>query len=143
MKRSLVVLAALVAALPACHPERPKLPDLPAAFNTLPLPPDAQFLARSGSSDALMLTFRTPLVADSATAYYRRLFHSDTSYHMLGDSRGDSGEHAYYVEVATRPLWIRIRPDASSSGSVVELTGAVVASGAGAKLDSTRSPTAK
>ncbi|MGB7212899.1 MAG: hypothetical protein WBC97_09735 [Gemmatimonadales bacterium] len=126
MKRSFLALAALVVVLPSCRPDRPKLPDLPAAFNTLPLPPDAEFIARTGSADALMLTFRTPLVADSATAYYRRLFHADTSYHMFGDTQGDSGEHAYYVEKATRPLWVRIRPDAGSGGSVVELTGAVV-----------------
>ena len=83
-----------------------------------------------------MLTSPPRLVEESDTAYYRKLFHADTSYHVLGDSKGAAGEHAYYVEVATRPLWIRIRPDASSPGSVVELTGAVVASGAGAALDS-------
>ena len=127
MTRSFLVLAALVVALPSCRPDRPKLPDLPAAFNTLPLPPNAEFLGRTGSADALMLTFRTPLIADSAAAYYRMLFHADTSYRVFGDTRGDAGEHAYYVEIAKRPLWIRIRPDASSGGSVVELTGAVVA----------------
>ncbi|MGH7533236.1 MAG: hypothetical protein ACREL4_08095 [Gemmatimonadales bacterium] len=138
MKRSFLVLAALVVALPSCRPDRPKLPDLPAAFSTLPLPPDAEFVSRTGSADALMLTFRTPLVADSTTAYYRALFHADTSYHVLGDTKGDSGEHAYYVEVGTRPLWVRIRSDASSIGSVVELTGAVVA-----PQDSTPPPASK
>ncbi|MGH7735689.1 MAG: hypothetical protein ACREOE_18825, partial [Gemmatimonadales bacterium] len=138
MKRSFLALAALVVALPSCRPDRPKLPDLPAAFSTLPLPPDAEFISRTGSADALMLTFRTPLIADSAASYYRKLFHADTSYHVFGDTKGDSGEHAYYVEIATRPLWVRIRPDASAGGSVVELTGAVVA-----RPDSTPPPAAK
>ena len=143
MKRSYLAAAALVLVLPGCRPDRPKLPDLPAAFGTLPLPPDAEFLSRSGSSDALMLTFRSPVPADSVTGYYRRMFHADTSYKVLGDSKGEAGEQAFYVEVATRPLWIRIRPDAGAAGSVVELTGAVVAQSSGTTPDSTGQPAKK
>ena len=143
MTRHSLALAAIAFALVACRPDAPQPPSLGAAFSTLPLPPGAKFVSRAGSSDALMLTFRSPLPADSVTGYYRRMFHADTSYKVLGDSKGEAGEQAFYVEVATRPLWIRIRPDAGTAGSVVELTGAVVAQGSATNPDSAGRPAAK
>lgn len=143
MTRHSLALAAIAFALVACRPDAPQPPSFGAAFSTLPLPPGAQFVSRAGSSDALMLTFRSPLPADSVTGYYRRMFHADTSYKVLGDSKGEAGEQAFYVEVATRPLWIRIRPDAGTAGSVVELTGAVVAQGSATNPDSAGRPAAK
>ena len=118
------VLAA--AALVGCTPDRPKLPSLPAAFATLPLPPDPEFLTQTGGEDALMFTFRTIHPADSVAAYYRVLFAADSGYKVLTTNTGTSGEHAYYIEYRRRPMWIRIRPEAGSEGSVIELTGAVV-----------------
>lgn len=120
-------LALIAAALVAgCTPDRPKLPALPAAFATLPLPPDPEFLGQSGSEDALMFTFRTRHPADSVAAFYTRKFAEDTSYNIRNTNTGASGEHAYYVEYRRRPMWVRIRPEAGSDGSVIELTGAVV-----------------
>ncbi len=122
----LSVLAAL--ALGACHgAEAPKLPSMPAAFAAIPLPPNPEYLGQSGSEDALMFTFRSPTVADSVTAYYDKLFAHDTAYHVMGSNPGAAGEHAFYVEYHARPLWVRIRPEAGNTGSIVELTGAVVA----------------
>ena len=118
------VLAA--AALVGCTPDRPKLPSLPAAFATLPLPPDPEYLGQAGSEDALMFTFRSFHPADSVAAYYRGLFASDSTYKVLNTNTGTLGEHAYYVEYGRRPMWVRIRPEAGSDGSVIELTGAVV-----------------
>jgi hypothetical protein len=109
-----------------CAPDRPKLPSLPAAFATLPLPPDPEFLAQSGSEDALMYTFRSIHAADSVDAYYTRMFSADTLYKVLSTNTGTPGEHAYYIEYHRRPMWIRIRPEAGSEGSIIELTGAVV-----------------
>jgi hypothetical protein len=120
--------AALAAALLlGCTPDRPKLPSLPAAFAALPLPPNPEYLGQSGSEDALMFTFRSSMAADTLAEYYRVLFLRDTMYHMISSNQGAEGEHAYYVEYARRPLWVRIRPEAGNEGSIVELAGAVVA----------------
>lgn len=125
MLRSALALCALLL-VAGCRPERPKLPELPSAFANLPLPPDAQFLGRTGESDVLTLTFSSPGQSDSVAAYYRRLFHGDSAYRVIGDTKGAAGEASFYVEVAKRPLWVRVRSDANGIGSVVELTGAVV-----------------
>jgi hypothetical protein len=125
MRRPCLAVAAVLA-LASCRPERPKVPELPAAFASLPTPPDATFLGRSGGSDVLMLTFGSPMRSDSVATYYRRLFKADTEYHVLNENAGAAGEVAFYVELSKRPMWIRIRPSADSAGSVVELTGAVV-----------------
>lgn len=119
------LLAAVAAVLlVGCTPDRPKLPSLPEAFATLPLPPAAEFLGRAGSEDALMFTFRSAWKADSVAGYYKKLFASDTSYHVMNTTVGASGEHAYYIEYSRRPIWLRIRPEAGNEGSIVELTGA-------------------
>jgi|GEM_PF-1641217 len=121
------LLAAVAAVLlVGCTPDRPKLPSLPDAFAALPLPPSSEFLGRSGSEDALMFTFRSALVADTMAAYYKALFASDTTYHVMNTTVGASGEHAFYIEYLRRPIWLRIRPEAGSVGSIVELTGAVL-----------------
>ena len=73
----------------------------------------------------LMLTFTSPFAPDSVVAFYRRMFTTDSLYHLLGDNKGAAGEEAFYVETAKRPMWVRVRPNAGGAGSVVELTGAV------------------
>jgi hypothetical protein len=121
------VLAALaVALLSGCTPDRPKLPSLPEAFAALPLPPASEYLGRAGSEDALMFTFRSVWMADTVAAYYNALFAADSNYHVRNKTLGASGEHAYYITYAQRPIWLRIRPEAGNDGSIVELTGAVV-----------------
>jgi hypothetical protein len=125
--RSLPVAALAAALVLGCTPDRPKLPSLPAAFAALPLPPAPEYLGQSGSEDALMFTFRSVVPADTVAAYYERLFAADTNYRMVNRNTGAEGEHAYYVEYHARPLWVRVRPEAGNEGSIIELTGAVVA----------------
>ena len=125
--RHLPVAALAAALLLGCTPDRPKLPTLPAAFAALPLPPSPEYLGQSGSEDALMFTFRTVLPSDSVAVYYERLFAADSNYRMVNRNTGAEGEHAFYVEYGGRPLWVRVRPEAGNEGSIVELTGAVVA----------------
>jgi hypothetical protein len=127
MKRPFLAAVAALTLAAGCRPDRPKLPDLPQAFSTVPIPPRAEFVGRSGSNDALMLTFRSELAPDSVAEYYRQLFRRDTTYHVVADTKGGVGETALYVEAGDRPLWIRIRPTAEGIGAVVELTGAVTA----------------
>ena len=103
--RQLTVAALAAALLFGCTPDRPKLPSLPAAFATLPLPPMPEYLGQSGSEDALMFTFRSAWPADSVAALYERLFEADTMYRMVS----------------------RNTPEAGHAGSIVELTGAVIA----------------
>lgn len=125
--RHLTVTALAAALLLGCSPDRPKLPSLPAAFAALPLPPAPEYLGQSGSEDALMFTFRSTFPSDSVAVYYERLFAADTMYRMINRNTGAEGEHAFYVEYTGRPLWVRVRPEAGNEGSIVELTGAVVA----------------
>ena len=141
MRRLLLAVSAL-ALVAGCTPDRPKLPSLPAAFSALPLPPQPEYLGQAGSEDALMFTFRSPIVSDSITAYYSQLFARDTAYHVMGSNAGAPGEHAYYVEYEKRPLWIRIRPEAGNEGSIIELTGAVVSRGTTPADTGTRKPAA-
>ena len=126
MRQTLLAAFSLLA-LVGCGDDRPRLPSLPAAFATIPLPPSAEYIGQSGSEDALMFTFRSISPADSIAASYRRVFTSDTLYTSLSVSQGAPGEHAFYVEYQRRPIWVRIRPEAGSPGSIIELTGAVVA----------------
>lgn len=125
--RHLPVAALAATLLLGCTPDRPKLPTLPAAFATLPMPPSPEYLGQSGSEDALMFTFRSVLPSDSVAVYYERLFAADSNYRMVNRNTGAEGEHAFYVEYGGRPLWVRVRPEAGNEGSIVELTGAVVA----------------
>jgi hypothetical protein len=124
--RQLAFAMLAAAVLVGCTPDRPKLPSLPAAFATLPLPPDPEFLTQTGGEDALMFTFRSIHPADTVAMYYGRMFAADTGYKVLNTNTGTLGEYAYYIEYHRRPMWIRIRPEAGSEGSIIELTGAVV-----------------
>ena len=139
--RHLPVAALAAALLLGCTPDRPKLPTLPAAFAALPLPPSPEYLGQSGSEDALMFTFRTVQPSDSVAVYYERLFAADSNYRMVNRNTGAEGEHAFYVEYGGRPLWVRVRPEAGNEGSIVELTGAVVATPAPSARSTTDSAT--
>jgi hypothetical protein len=141
--RQTLLAAFSILALVGCGDDRPRLPSLPAAFSTIPLPPSAEYIGQSGSEDALMFTFRSVSPADTIAASYRRVFTSDTMYTSLSITQGAPGEHAFYVEYQRRPIWVRIRPEAGSPGSIIELTGAVVArpdSAARAGSTPTRAP---
>jgi len=135
--RPLVPAVTVLALLLGCTPDRPKLPSMPAAFATIPLPPLPEYLGQAGSEDALMFTFRSAMKSDSVTAYYEQLFRKDTIYKVVGSTDGAAGEHAFYVEYHRRPLWVRIRPEAGNEGSIVELTGAVVSPGDTIKVSDT------
>lgn len=118
------VLALLAAAVSSCKDKPPEPPPLNEAMPDLPLPPLATVVSRAGSEDALQITFRTPLVPDSIAAYYRAIL-STGVWSLVSDSRTADGAIALYAERNGPPLWVTIRKDSTSSGTILSLGGAV------------------
>lgn len=103
----------------------PKPPDAFAVFPNLPLPPDAKFVSRAGSADALQITLFSPAKADAVTDYYRNQL-SMGKWRLVGDVKRPDGSVALYAEQDGPPLWVRIWPTSDSAGTMVELAGAMV-----------------
>jgi hypothetical protein len=106
----------------------PKLPDAFAVFPDLPLPPEARFVNRAGSADALQLTLFSPAKVDIVTDYYRNRL-SKGKWRLVGDVKRPDGSVALYAEQDGPPLWVRIWPTSDSAGTMVELGGALVGKG--------------
>ena len=95
------------------------------AMPDLPLPPMASVVSRAGSEDALQITFRSSLSPDSMANYYRAVLTSGV-WSLVGDTRTADGSVALYAERNGPPLWVTIRKDSTSSGSILSIGGAVV-----------------
>jgi len=94
-------------------------------FPNLPLPPEAKFVSRAGSADALQITLFSPAKADAVTDYYRNQL-SMGKWRLVGDVKRPDGSVALYAEQDGPPLWVRIWPTSDSAGTMVELAGAMV-----------------
>ena len=114
--------------LVACEsePRTPKPPRLDKAFSTLPLPPNPELVSRAGSADALQLTIRTPADLPLVTKYYRTTL-SQGDWRLVSDMENPDGSTALYAEHDGPPLWVRIWKAQDQPGTMVQLTGAVVA----------------
>jgi hypothetical protein len=114
--------------LAACgsEPRAPKPPEVGAAFSSLPLPPQAEFVSKAGSADALQITLRTPAEAGRVADYYRRLL-GGANWHLISDVKNPDGSVVLYAEQNGPPLWVRIWKEGDRPGTMVQLTGAVVA----------------
>jgi hypothetical protein len=123
--RGISILAATAALFSGCRDKVPDPPPLSEALPNLPLPPLATVISRAGSEDALQITFRSTLPPDSITAYYRRVLSSGV-WTLVGDTRTADGSTALYAEQDGPPLWVTIRKDSTSSGTVLSIGGAVV-----------------
>ena len=113
----------------ACGSESPAGKDLPRvqqAFPELPLPPDPELVSRSGSQDALQLTLRSPAEITLVTDYYRTVL-SRGKWRLVSDVKNRDGSTALYAEHDGPPLWVRIWKSEDRPGTMVQLTGAVVA----------------
>ena len=112
----------------ACEsePRGPKPPDFTKAFSNIPLPPNPEFVARAGSADALQITIRSAADLAQVTDYYRNAL-TQGSWRLVSDSKSPDGSTALYAEHDGPPLWVRIWKPADESGTMVQLTGAVVA----------------
>jgi hypothetical protein len=138
--RCLIILSALL--LAACEPEprTPKPPRFDEAFSTLPLPPNPELVSRAGGSDALQLTVRTPADLPQVAKYYRNTL-SQGSWRLVSDMENPDGSTALYAEQDGPPLWVRIWKASDQPGTLVQLTGAVVAQDSLAKrADSVSKP---
>ena len=115
----------IVLALSACKKEKPE--PVPSALDVFPeiiMPPNASFVSKSGSKDALALLLRTTLKLDQAANYYR-LALRPPSWRLVSDGKDNQGATVLYAERGGRPLWIRVWPDSEFNATFVEMTGAV------------------
>lgn len=114
--------------LVACQsePSRPKTPSLGAAFSSLPLPPEPQLLSQAGSADALQLTLHSPAPFSEVTDYYRNIL-SRGNWRLVSDTKNADGSVVLYAEQNGPPMWVRIWKTGDQPGTIVQLTGAVIA----------------
>lgn len=134
MSPSKICFVLLCAALAACGDAPPKLPAMHEALPNLPLPPDASFVERSGGTEALQITVRSPIGADAVTAYYRQVLKTG-GWTLVNEAKDRDGATVLLAEQKGPPLWVRIQSARDGRGTLVQLSGAVVskADSAGAK----------
>ena len=111
----------------ACGSESrpPKPPELGAAFPNLPLPPQPELISQTGSADALQLTLHSPSEMDRILDYYRSIL-STGNWRLVSDIKNRDGSVALYAEQNGPPMWVRIWKPKGRSGTMIQLTGAVV-----------------
>jgi hypothetical protein len=92
---------------------------------TIPLPPEARLVARSGGTEAVQLTVRTPAAPPDVERYYRGVL-SKGQWKLVKDSRDPSGAVVLLAQQKGPPLWVRIRSADDGPGTLIDLAGAVV-----------------
>jgi hypothetical protein len=120
-------LTAVCLVLAACgsEPRGPKPPTLEAAFSHLPLPPEPELVSQAGSADALQLTVHSSGSFPEVTEYYRNVL-SSGNWRLLSDNKNPDGSVVLYAEQDGPPMWVRIWKPGDRTGTMVQLTGAVV-----------------
>jgi hypothetical protein len=123
----MVLVTAACVLLLACgsEPRNPKPPDLGAAFSNLPLPREPELVSQTGSADALQLTVHSSADMAEVTEYYRNVL-SSGDWRLVSDSKNADGSVALYAEQNGPPMWVRIWKPNNRSGTMVQLTGAVI-----------------
>ncbi|NNG15253.1 MAG: hypothetical protein HKM89_02150 [Gemmatimonadales bacterium] len=117
----ILALAALSACQPDVQVDQARMAD---ALPVLLVPPAAQVVGRSGSEDALQITFRSQWDKDRLAEYYRELL-SKEPWTLVNDAEDRDGALVLYAERDGPPLWIRIDKAVGAAGSMVEISGAV------------------
>ena len=90
------------------------------------MPPDAKFVSRAGSEDALQVTLYTPTQASAKVVEYYRGVLSQGKWQLVSDMKKPDGKIVLYAERDGRPLWVSVWPTTDSAGTMVQLAGAVV-----------------
>lgn len=119
-------VAAVILAACGSESRSPKLPNAGEVFPSLPLPPQPEFIARSGSADALQITLFSPTQTPKVTDYYRRTLGSG-GWRLISDAKNPDGSVVFYAEQKGMPLWVRIWSTSDSAGTMIEMSGARVA----------------
>jgi hypothetical protein len=114
----------LCAALAACGDKPLKEAKLAAAMPNIPLPPQPSFVQRSAGPDVVQIVLRSAATPEQVAAYYRDVFKRG-KWRLVNDATDREGVTVLLADQDGPPLWVRIRP--SGQGSLVELSGAVVA----------------
>jgi hypothetical protein len=117
--------AMAVVALVACKDREPEMAKVSDVFPTLPLPPQATVVSRSGGPEALQLTLRSSAKAKDVEAYYRALL-TKSGWRLVNDMRDRDGSVVLLAQQKGPPLWVRIKSTDDSNATMVELTGAVL-----------------
>ena len=125
MRKTLLLLCFTAATTLGCQDKPPTPPSMSQVMPNLPVPPEAQVVARSGSEDALLLRLSTRVSPEEIERYYRDLLSRDP-WQLVSDTRMADGALALYAERQGPPLWVTIRKNSGGPGTIVELTGAVV-----------------
>ena len=116
---------AAVLVLLGCGDKPPKSPDMAVALPNVPLPPSPTLVSKSGGANAVMVTLRTPSKPGDVEAYYRSVL-SGPGWRLVKHSTDRSGAVTMLAEQDGPPLWVRIRSTPDSTGTLVDLAGAVV-----------------
>jgi hypothetical protein len=120
------ITAVLIAglALAGCEraDEQPKIVATGDAMPTIPLPPNAELVSRSGSADALQLVLQSPASLEQVSRYYRGVF-SGAGWNLVSDTEDRDSTITLYAEQAGHPMWVRLHP--AGTATRVELMGAV------------------
>jgi hypothetical protein len=114
----------LCAALAGCGDKPPKPAELSQAMPNLPLPPQPSFVQRSAGPDAVQIVLKSPATPEQVAEYYRDVFKRG-KWRLVSDTKDREGATVLLADQDGPPLWVRIRP--ASQGSLVELSGAIVA----------------
>lgn len=131
-------------ALPACEGDKAeKTATVGQALPGIPLPPAAEVLSRSGTAEALQITFRSVLPPANLIDYYRSTF-SKGDWDLVSDETDAEGARVLYAERDGPPMWVRIYPASGGEGTIIEISGAVpkAAAPGDSAADSTARPRA-
>jgi hypothetical protein len=111
-------------ALLGCGDKPEKPADISAALPNLPLPPKPTVVSRSGGANTLMITVSSPAKIAEVESYYRSVL-TGPGWKLLKHSTDRAGTITMLAEQKGPPLWVRIRSKPDSTGTLVDLAGAV------------------
>jgi hypothetical protein len=122
--------AAALISLLGCGDKPDKPADITTVMPNLPLPPQPTVVSQTGGAHSLMITLSSPAKVGEVEAYYRSVL-TGPGWKLVKQSTDRSGAITMLAEQNGPPLWVRIRSKPDSSGTLVELAGAVADSAAG------------